>query len=131
MVATMTEPTPPVLPSWTPPPPAYGNPYGYPYGYLPQRPTNGLAIASMVVSLVGVASICAYGVTSLLICPVGAILGHVSLKKIRERDEKGRGMALTGVIVGWVGFALGLAATAFFVWLIWYTMQNPPAGTSY
>lgn len=118
----MTDPTPPVLPNWTPPPPTYA----YPYGYAPQRPTNGLAIASMVVSLVGLASICAYGVTALVICPVGAILGHVARRKVRERDEKGAGMALAGVIVGWIGFGLGLVATALFAWFIWYTVKNSP-----
>ena len=112
MVCAMTDP---VLPNWTPPPPQYG----YPYGYVPQRPVNGLAVASMVVSLVGVASICAYGVTAVLICPVGAILGHVAQRKVRDRDEKGAGMALTGIIVGWIGFVLGLIVTAFFVWVIW------------
>jgi drug/metabolite transporter (DMT)-like permease len=124
----MTEPTPPVLPQWTPPPPAYG----YPYGYAPQRPTNGMAIAAMIVSIVGVATICGYGVGPVVICPVGAILGHVARKRIRERDEKGDGMALTGIIVGWVGLALGLLATAFFAWFIWYVMSHtPPAPNGY
>ncbi len=110
----MTDPTPPVLPNWTPPPPVYA----YPYGYMPQqRPTNGLAIASMVVSLVGVASICAYGVITVLACPTGAILGHVAYRKIRQRDERGAGMAMTGIIVGWVGFLLGLGMIALFVWV--------------
>jgi Domain of unknown function (DUF4190) len=118
----MTEPTPPVLPNWTPPPAAYG----YPYGYAAVRPTNGMAIASMVVSLVGLASICAYGITSVVICPVGAILGHVARRRIRQRDEKGDGMALTGIIVGWIGFAFGLLVTAGFAWLIWYGISQAP-----
>ena len=43
---------------------------------------------------------------SILACPVGAILGHVALRRIGEDGRGGRGLALTGVIVGWVGTAL-------------------------
>jgi hypothetical protein len=70
------------------------------------QPTNGLAIASMIVSLVG------FG-------PVGAIMGHIARRQIRERNEQGDGFALAGIIVGWVitgfwvlccgGYALGFA----------------------
>jgi 4-amino-4-deoxy-L-arabinose transferase-like glycosyltransferase len=87
------------------------------YGYGPQMPvrrTNGLAIAAMVVSL-----------ASLLVCGwpavVGAIMGHVARRQIRERGEDGDGMALTGIIVGWIVFALSVGVTLiyiiFFVWL--------------
>jgi hypothetical protein len=82
---------------------------------MPTRQTNGLAIASMVVSL-----------ASILICGwpaiIGAIMGHVARRQIRERGEEGDGMALTGVIVGWIVFALSvigtLAYVIFFIWLV-------------
>jgi hypothetical protein len=89
------------------PPAAYGTPsgppgYGYPPpypgpgypGYPPPAPTNGLAIASLVCSLAGLA----VGISA----PVGAILGHVARRQIRERGEQGDGMALAGIIVGWI-----------------------------
>src|SRR5262249_49837296 len=41
------------------PPPAYGSPYGYGYGYGPvpvSRPTNGLAVASLVCGIIGLFS---------------------------------------------------------------------------
>jgi hypothetical protein len=75
---------------------------GYGYGYQqvpPSRPTNGLAIASLVTSLVGL-TLC--GVPGV----VGAIMGHVARRQIRERGEDGDGMALAGVLVGWISFAL-------------------------
>jgi hypothetical protein len=101
--------------SATPASPGYGYGYG---GYaqpMPVRQTNGLAIASMVVSL-----------ASILICGwpaiIGAIMGHVARRQIRERGEDGDGMALTGVIVGWIVFALSvigtLAYVIFFIWLV-------------
>lgn len=84
-------------PGGYPPPPPVG-------GYQPPAGggTNTLAIVSLVCSLAG-----------LLIwisAPVGAILGHVSRKQIRERGEEGDGLALTGVIVGWIITGLGILA---------------------
>ncbi|MBO9577288.1 MAG: DUF4190 domain-containing protein [Microbacteriaceae bacterium] len=37
---------------------------------------------------------------------VGAILGHVALAQIRRTGENGRGLALAGVIVGWISLGL-------------------------
>jgi len=80
--------------------PAYGTPnagYGYGGGYIAPARTNVLAIISLVASLVGF----------VLILPVvgsiaGVIMGHISLKQIKDRGERGRGMALAGVIIGYV-----------------------------
>ena len=94
----------------------YGQPV-QPYGYQAPPPTNGMAIASMVVSIVSLVSICLCGFTGLAGI-VGAILGHVSRKQIRERHENGAGMALAGVIVGWISFAIVLVGIALIVVLI-------------
>ena len=91
----------------------YGNqPYptsGYPGGYPPARTTNGLAIAAMILSIVGIFSCCAFGIA-------GAIMGQVSLNQIRERNEEGEGMARAGIIVGWIG--VGLWALGIIVYLV-------------
>lgn len=75
------------------PAPVYANPYA-PYGYPPPRPTNGLAITSLVVSLV-----------SLVACAgapgfIGLILGIIGMRQTKERAEEGYGMALAGTIIG-------------------------------
>ncbi|HEY3010952.1 MAG TPA: DUF4190 domain-containing protein [Micromonosporaceae bacterium] len=103
--------------------PAYGYPpHGYPgYGYpVAAPPTNGLAIASMVVSIVSVApGLCAYGLGGYL-GAVGAILGHVARRRIRERGEGGDGMALAGIIVGWIATGLAVLATiAIVIFIVW------------
>ena len=79
----------PVYPAGQPGyPPGYGQPmYGQPV--VLSQPTNGLAIASMIVSILG------FG-------PVGAIMGHIARRQIQERGEQGDGFALAGIIVGWV-----------------------------
>ena len=77
------------------PPPGYPPPYqyGYPYGYPPPRSgANGMAIAAMVCGLCGF----------LCLVPgvVGIILGIVSLPQIKRSQQSGRGMAITGIVVG-------------------------------
>jgi hypothetical protein len=88
-------------------PPPYGQPYGqqsyppqpYGYGYPPPRRTNGLAIASMVLGIVWI-----YWLGSVL----ALVFGYVARKQIRERGESGDGMAIAGIVLGWVGVGLGL-----------------------
>ncbi|MDG4822652.1 DUF4190 domain-containing protein [Asanoa sp. WMMD1127] len=94
------------------PPAGYVAPAGaYPgYGYPPVAKTNGLAIAALVCALAGLATC--------ISAPVGAILGHVARKQIRERGESGDGMALAGIIVGWILTALILGYLAFVVIMI-------------
>jgi hypothetical protein len=94
-------------PQYGTPQPGYGNPgYGYPYT---ARKTNGLAIASMIVSLVSLAT-----------CPpllglVGAIMGHVARRQVAQRNEDGAGMALAGIIIGWIVVALSAVILLIFI----------------
>jgi Domain of unknown function (DUF4190) len=103
----MTEPTPP---EGQPPatgyvvPPGYGQPYQLPYAPAPK--TNGLAIASLVTSIVAL-SFC----TPLAF--IGAIMGHAARRQIRERGEDGDGLALAGIVVGWIGVGLVIVLIAF------------------
>jgi hypothetical protein len=62
----------------------------------------------MVTSLVGAATLFCWGLGGLAGL-VGAILGHVARRKIRRSGEAGDGMALAGIIVGWIVFVLGVA----------------------
>ncbi|ACQ78795.1 conserved hypothetical protein [Beutenbergia cavernae DSM 12333] len=116
-------PPPPVGPptAYGPPPPSYGQPpapaYGPPaYGqqaapspYLAYGPpgqavpypgggtTNGFATASLVCSI--------------LLCfgPLGGtaavIFGHVALSQIKRTQQAGRGMAIAGLVIGYLQLA--------------------------
>jgi Domain of unknown function (DUF4190) len=91
-----------------PPPPASAGYGGYPppapggYGYPVQSTgTNGLAIASLVCSLVGVCC----GIGPLL----GVIFGIVALNQIKQSGQDGRGLAIAGIAVGGVLIAAGIA----------------------
>ena len=76
-----------------PPPPQGGYPPGY-YGYPPRRPTNGMAIASLV---------CAF-----LFAPLGIVFGHLSLSQIKRTGEEGRGLAIAGLVIGYLATALAI-----------------------
>ena len=90
-------------PSYPPPPPGG---YGYPPpgpGYPPPQAavgTNGMAIASLVCSLLG--WICVIG-------PIlGLIFGFIALGQIRRTGQGGRGMAIAGIVIGVVAIVLGI-----------------------
>jgi peptidyl-prolyl cis-trans isomerase B (cyclophilin B) len=73
-----------------PPPPPYGAyppPYD-PYAHPRPRPTNGMAIASLV---------CAF-----LFAPLGIIFGHISLSQIRKTGEDGHGLAIAGLVISYL-----------------------------
>jgi hypothetical protein len=83
-------------------------PYPASYGYPPPKTTNNLAVASMVTSIAGAATLFCWGLGT-IVGLVGAILGHVARRRIRNSGEGGDAMALTGIIVGWIVLALGIA----------------------
>ena len=93
------------------PPPGYGpygqQPpfYGYPAAYAP-RSTNGLAIASMVLGILWL-----YWIGSIL----AIVFGYVALGQIkRQPGMQGRGMAIAGIVLGWVGVAMIVLGLLFF-----------------
>lgn len=56
--------------------------------------TNGLAIASMVLGIVWL-----YWIGSVL----AVLFGHVALSQINRDGQQGRGFAIAGLALGWVG----------------------------
>lgn len=116
--------------SWTDPYQQPGYPVsGYPaYGYpaAATLPTNGTAVASMVVSIAAAFGLLCYGLGG-YVGIVGAILGHVSRRQICARGEGGDGMALAGIITGWIATGLALIATAFLAYFIVLAVRQDPA----
>ena len=86
-------PPPPQDPGAASPWPSQPPPYQYQYG-PPPRPTNGLAIASMVLGILWI-----YWIGSIL----ALVFGYVARSQIRERHEGGDGMAIAGIVLGWIG----------------------------
>jgi hypothetical protein len=82
----------------------YGQaPYGRPaYGYPYSRPTNSLAIVSLVLVFV--------------FAPAGLVTGIIARRQIRQTGEDGDGLALAGIIAG--GIVTALFVLLIVVWLI-------------
>lgn len=98
----------PTVPQVTPPAPAtyqvlpapYAGPVGGPYA--PR--TNTLAIVSLVTGFC---------------CSIAAVItGHIALGQIRRTGEAGRGLAITGLVLGYV--SLGFAALMLVI-LLFFT----------
>jgi len=66
----------------------------------PVPPTNGLAIGSMVCGFAGIVT---FGFAAI----PAVILGHIARSQIRQTGEPGDGMAVTGLVLGYMGI-LGL-----------------------
>lgn len=106
--------------------------YAQPSPYLPRPKTNGNAVTSLVMGIAGwvfyigmwcfsflvgwAVAIATYGVGLLCLVPlaclspllwlVGVITGHIARGQIRERGESGGGMAMAGLVMGYIGLGL-------------------------
>ncbi|WP_322409222.1 DUF4190 domain-containing protein [Microbacterium invictum] len=144
----------PGAPQGSPTPPAYGQPPAYdppaaaqaPYGsaapYAAQAPygaapyggtapygayagpkTNVLAIVSLISSIV------AFVVLPFIGSLVGVITGHMALSQIKRTGEQGRGLALAGTIVGYVGLGFILLFILFFLSFLPLIIGSATTGT--
>jgi Domain of unknown function (DUF4190) len=78
------------------PPPAYPPPRYQPAPLPPSEKTNTLAIVSFILAF---------------FVSLGAVItGHLALSQITRTRERGRGLAIAGVVIGYIGLAGGIVA---------------------
>ena len=65
--------------------------------------TNVLAIVSLV--------------SSFFISIVGIITGHIALSQIKKTGEQGRGLAIAGLIIGYIGLVVGIILA-----IVWFAI---------
>lgn len=116
----MTEPTPPEL-TQASPAPAYNPPYQAPPGWPPVFPhvqismppvrqTSDLAVWALVTGVVGLlVGWCLLG----LPCLAAVILGHLAMNDTNNEVKSGRGMAVTGLILGYIALVPAIAIFFF------------------
>jgi hypothetical protein len=63
--------------------------------------TNVLAIVSLITSILGLGL-------------VGVITGHIGLNQIKKTSEQGRGLAIAGLVIGYVQIAAVLLFIVYF-----------------
>jgi len=85
-------------------------PHATPQTYAAAVPTDGLSIASLVCGILAVISCYIWGLFGL----PAVICGHMSLKKINNSPVpiQGKGMAIAGLITGYIGIALQIVVIA-------------------
>ncbi|MGN9778049.1 DUF4190 domain-containing protein [Micromonospora sp. H33] len=118
-------------------PPVSGPPGAYPPlpagpgQYPPATPqqvrpplTSGLATASLVLGIFGaLGGWCLFG----LPCVLAVILGHLALRETRDGTRSGHGMAVAGLVLGYVfvGPMIAFTVMAFFGSVIGAATPNP------
>ncbi|NQX11976.1 DUF4190 domain-containing protein [Microbacteriaceae bacterium VKM Ac-2855] len=94
--------TPPSAPPSAPPSPSSAE-EGWPapesaFAPAPLRARlNPLAVLSLITGI-------------LLLAPAAIVLGHVGIAQLTRRGERGRGLAITGLVLGYLGTVLLVAA---------------------
>lgn len=82
----------------------YGQP-GYPQqGYAQMPGTNLMAILSLIFAFV--------------FSPAGVVLGHISLSQIKKTGEQGRGLAIAGLIIGYISIAFIVIYIVFIIFIV-------------
>ncbi|MGR0221088.1 DUF4190 domain-containing protein [Agromyces sp. ZXT2-6] len=107
----MTDPNDPNrsdVPPPPPPAPSYGSAPSYDagapsYGAPASQKTNVLAIVSLV--------------SAFFISLVAIITGHIALSQIKKTGEQGRGLAIAGLIIGYVGLVVGIIVA-----IVWFAV---------
>jgi hypothetical protein len=86
--------------------------------FQPSPPTNGLAIASLVLA------ISAFVALPLIGSVGGVICGHMARSQLRRSGyaDRGDGLALAGLIIGWVGVAFYVGMIVLFVLALGFTL---------
>ncbi|GAA1328409.1 DUF4190 domain-containing protein [Leucobacter albus] len=129
--AAFTQPTAPLPESYAgqPYPPSYGAPYdqgaaaaAYSYGQqAPERTTvsdtNTYALISIIVTF--------------MMPLAGIIFGHMGLSQIKRTGDRGRGLALTGLIYGYCVFALGTLFIILYIGAIVMLIGAAASGSYY
>jgi hypothetical protein len=76
-------------------------PYMGPMVIAPSAPTNTMAILALVFAFV--------------FPPLGIVFGHIGRKQCKERGEQGDGLALAGMIVGYIHTGIWVLLCAFYI----------------
>ena len=116
-------PPPATQSPWRPNPPIA--PGAQPVYYQYQHTTNGMALAAIIATACTMFT----GVGWVL----GLIFGHISLHQLKHQPEpkqRGRGLALASVIIGWVGVAICVLVVALIVIAIGAAASGATSGAA-
>jgi hypothetical protein len=78
------------------------------------RPTSGLAVASMVLGILGVLSIC-IPFLGLILSSLALVFGHFGMSETKDGSKSGHGMLISGLVLGYIGIAPNVMMVIFFI----------------
>jgi hypothetical protein len=132
----MTDPNqPPVNPpsdNQPTPPPAYAPPAAPAYGSAPVAPAAysaegyGVPSAGEKYNVLAIISL----VSAFFVSLAAVICGHIALSQIKKTGEKGRGLAIAGLVLGYLGLISGAIIIALLI-VAWIAAINSGYSTSY
>ncbi len=102
-------------------PPPYGNTAPLYTAYAPAYgqtasvpPTSGFAIASLICSIVS------WFLAPFIGGVLAVIFGHIARQEIRRSQgwKRGNGLALAGLVIGYIHIAVALVVGLLFLWLV-------------
>lgn len=85
---------------------------GPPVAPATERSTNGKAIGSVVMGVIGVTGV------PFVASIVAVILGHMARSEMKTDGKQGQGLALTGIILGWIGITVVVLLALVFGWFV-------------
>jgi hypothetical protein len=91
------------LPAWPLGHPAHHPDAGYPPRQMEQPATNSMAVAALAC---GIGEFLTMGLTAI----PAIVLGHAARRQVRKTGQRGDGMALAGLTLGWIGLLTAIIA---------------------
>ena len=111
----------------------YQQPYGQPYAaqyspqyapaYAPTAPTNSMAVVTLIAGIAGLTLL------PFVASIVAVITGPIAKRQIAQTHEQGSGMVTAGVVMGWIGVAIG--ALSILAVIVFFVFFAAAVGTSY
>ncbi|MCW1883720.1 GYF domain-containing protein [Luteolibacter flavescens] len=98
----------------------------YPAQMIPgQKPAQGLAIASMVCGIIAFI-FCCTGVLAAILAIGAVVMGHIAISKVKQNPavNGGKGMARTGLVLGYLGLVLSIIIVALNLWVATMSPQE-------
>lgn len=109
----------PSAPPSGPPYPGYQGYPGYPgYGQSGWQagPANGMGVAAMTLGILSICLFCLYGVVGIVLGILAVIFGVVGRKRAARGEATNGGQALSGIIMGSIGIAIGALFLGLVIW---------------
>jgi hypothetical protein len=88
----------------------------------PIAPRNGLGIAALILAIVGLL-LCLTVVGGVIVGIVAVVMGFIARGRVNRGEADNGGVALAGIVLGFLSIFAGLACIAIWI-LIWWDIIN-------